>query len=123
MILRGAQIQRRGHGKCGLLSDRVCSCNLAEMAYSAVAPLIATHRYDRRLVSSLFEQGIVRPCSTARIIHQFNSFPDDGAKCAGRAEQRFQISHHNVVGRRQEGVLPCGVNGPRKDSCVANTRV
>ena len=36
MVLRGTQIQRCGHGKCGLLSNRVLSCNIAELLLSGV---------------------------------------------------------------------------------------
>ena len=87
MILRGTQIQRRGHGKCGLLTDRVRSSNLTAVVCSAVVPLIAAHRDGRRLFSSPFEQRIAQSRSTARIIHQCNSLSDDSAKCVGRAEQ------------------------------------
>ena len=40
MILRGIQIQRCGHGKCGLLSDRTLSSNLAELQPSGVLALM-----------------------------------------------------------------------------------
>ena len=36
MILRGAQIQRDGHGRCGLLPNRTLSSNRAEWPSSAV---------------------------------------------------------------------------------------
>lgn len=40
MILRGIQIQRCGHGKCGLLSDQILSSNLAELQPSGVLAFI-----------------------------------------------------------------------------------
>lgn len=40
MILRGIQIQRCGHGKCGLLSDQTLSRNLAELQPFGVLALI-----------------------------------------------------------------------------------
>jgi hypothetical protein len=40
MILCGIQIQRCGHGKCGLLSDQTLSSNLAELQLFGVPALI-----------------------------------------------------------------------------------
>lgn len=36
MILRGAQIQRKGHGECGLLTNRTLSYNRTELHSSGV---------------------------------------------------------------------------------------
>lgn len=40
MILRGIQIQRCRHDKCGLLSDQTLSSNLAELQPSGVLAVI-----------------------------------------------------------------------------------
>ena len=40
MILRGIQIQRCGHDRCGLLSDHAFPGNLAEFSPSGVCGLI-----------------------------------------------------------------------------------
>jgi len=40
MVLRGIQIQRCGHDKCGLLSDQTLSSNLAELQPSGALALI-----------------------------------------------------------------------------------
>lgn len=38
MIFRGAQIQRNGPGRCGLLPNRTLSSNRAELPFSGVLP-------------------------------------------------------------------------------------
>ena len=52
MILRGIQIQRHGHGKCGLLSDRTLSSSLAELQSSGVLTLIRMSECDSNIFSS-----------------------------------------------------------------------
>lgn len=60
MILRGTQIQRRGHGKCGLFSDRVRSSNLTELAHSGLVSLIAIHLCESRIFLSPLDQEEVQ---------------------------------------------------------------
>jgi hypothetical protein len=62
MILRGAQIQRDGHGRCGLLPNRDLSSNRAQLPTSGVlantrmslCDLVVSHRH-------------FKPGSTARV--------------------------------------------------------
>ena len=46
MILRGAEIQRNGHGRCGLLPNRTFSSNRAKLPFPGV---VLTHRESNLL--------------------------------------------------------------------------
>ena len=46
MILRGAQIQRDGHGRCGLLPNRTLSSNRAELPSSDVLAHTVTNLHN-----------------------------------------------------------------------------
>ncbi len=62
MILRGAQIQRDGHGKCGFLPDPTLSNNRAELLSSGV---LANTRMS--LCNSAISHRHVKPGGTARV--------------------------------------------------------
>ena len=57
MILRGAQIQRDGHGKCGLLLDRTLSNNRAELPFSGVLANARMSRCDSVISHRHFKPG------------------------------------------------------------------
>ena len=46
MILRGAQIQRDGHGRCGLLPNRTLSSNRAELHSPGVLAHTGTNLHN-----------------------------------------------------------------------------
>jgi hypothetical protein len=58
MILRGAQIQRNGHGRCGLLLPiSVLSFNRAEVPFSGVLGHAGTILCDLVIFRCRFRQG------------------------------------------------------------------
>ena len=57
MILRGAQIQRNGHGRCGLLPINVLSFNRAELPLSGVLGHAGTIFCDLVIFRCRFRQG------------------------------------------------------------------
>ena len=46
MILRGVQIQRDGHGECGLFPNRTLSSNRAELPFSGVRAHTRTNLHN-----------------------------------------------------------------------------
>lgn len=56
MILRGTEIHRGEHGKCGLLSIRILSRNIAELSVTGVLGNIGTSLCDPE-VSLSFQTG------------------------------------------------------------------
>ena len=80
MILRGAQIQRDGNGKCGLLPNRTLSSNKAELPSSGVCTRTGTKLH------------IVWPLVVASDRERQNwsvsgpkTVPSDASKMSGRA--------------------------------------
>lgn len=57
MILRGAQIQRNGHGRCGLLPLNVLSFNRAELLLSGALGHAGTILCDLVIFRCRFRQG------------------------------------------------------------------
>ena len=78
MILRGAEIQRNGHGRCGLLPNRTFSSNRAELPSSGVL----AHAGMILMASS----GHLRPegAGLVRLSGQ-ETVPCDTSKMSGRA--------------------------------------
>jgi hypothetical protein len=62
MILRGALIQRDGHGKCGLLPNPTLSSNRAQLPTSGV---LANTRMS--LCNSVMSHRHFKPGGTARV--------------------------------------------------------
>ena len=59
MILRGTEIHRIGHGKCGLLSIRVLSRNIAELPFSGVLGNTVTSLFDLMVSRCRFKLGVL----------------------------------------------------------------
>lgn len=57
MILCGAKIHRGGHGRCGLVSIRVLSYNIAELPFSAVLANTGMRLSDLVVARCRFKQG------------------------------------------------------------------
>lgn len=56
MILRGTEIHRGEHGRCGLFSLSVLSCNIAELPISAVLANSGTSFRDPVVSHGRFKQ-------------------------------------------------------------------
>lgn len=57
MILRGIQIHRIGHGRCGLFPNPTLSSNKAQLPFSCVPPNTRTNLFERSLFSSSKREG------------------------------------------------------------------
>ena len=71
MILRGTQIQRDGHGKCGLLPNRTLSSNRAELPSSVVLTHTGTnlHNVWSLVVTSDREMPHLPDCTDRKPFH------------------------------------------------------
>ena len=71
MILRGAQVRRKGHGKCGLLPNRTLSNNRAELPSAGVLAHTETslHNVWSPVVNS--DRGVqdLRGCTGKKSFH------------------------------------------------------
>lgn len=71
MILRGAQIQRNGHGRCGLLPNRTLSSNRAELPSYGVLTHTATSRHNLCLwlLAVTSDQEVQSDCQGRKPFH------------------------------------------------------
>ena len=69
MILRGAQIQRNGHGRCGLLPNRTLSSNRAELPSSGVLTHTATNLHNLRLLTVTSDRKVQSDCQGRKPFH------------------------------------------------------
>lgn len=71
MILRGTQIQRDGHGRCGLLPNRTLSSNKAELPSSGVFAHTGTnlHNVWSLVVTSTQEVPYLPDCTDRKPFH------------------------------------------------------
>ena len=69
MILRGAQIQRNGHGRCGLLPNRTLSSNRAELPSSVVLTHTGTNRHNLWLLAVTSDREVQSDCQSRKPFH------------------------------------------------------
>jgi hypothetical protein len=80
MILRGAEFHRNGHGRCGLLPNRISSNDKAELPTSRVLPHAGMILWPRMAISNLKLQNWSdcqdrKPCHATRARWQVAHMP------------------------------------------------
>jgi hypothetical protein len=91
MILRGAEFHRNGHGRCGLLPNRISSSDKAELPSSRVLPhagiiLVASYGHLKSEAAELVRlsgQETV-PCDTSEMAGRAYATPDCPMSKGGR---------------------------------------
>jgi hypothetical protein len=78
MILRGAEFHRNGHGRCGLLPNRISSSDKAKLPSSRVVP------YAEIILVASYDHFKSEAAELVRLSGQ-ETVPCDTSEMAGRA--------------------------------------